>query len=203
MRLAADRGCRSILYTSSTGVYGRTDGGVSREHDSIVVRDARQAALLDAEQALRDTTVGASVGRTILRVAGLYGPGRDPASRFRAAIPTGASDVWCNFSWRDDVIDAMVRLTRGPSLPGETRVFNCADGTPMRASRIARALGATRPAEADEAGPARSNQRISVEAMLATGWRPSMRSVFDGLASLGHHVDRSDTPAVAAPHPTP
>jgi len=97
----------------------------------------------------------------------------------------------------------MVQLTRDPSPPGETRVFNCADGAPMRASKIARALGATRLAEAAESGPARSNQQISVEAILATGWRPSMPSVFDGLASLGHHVVRSDTPAVVVPHPLP
>jgi nucleoside-diphosphate-sugar epimerase len=184
---------RSITYTSSTGVYGRTDGGHSLETDPIVARDDRQDALLQAETILRrDAATG--VGRNVLRVAGLYGPGRDPAPRFRGPAATGASDVWCNFSWRDDVVDAISHLIRNPA-SGTARVFNCADGVPLRASTIARALGATPPtaeAAADiVVAPGRSNQRITVDALRATGWAPRMATVLDGLEALGHAVDRS------------
>ena len=191
LMLAAQRQCRSILYTSSTGVYGRTDGGVSRETDRITVHDDRQAALLEAEDALADASAAGGVGRTVLRVAGLYGPGRDPAPRFRVAIPAGEADVWCNFAWRDDVVAAIIRLLTMPADPGTRRVLNCADGTPLRASSIARALGAPEAASSPAPAGGRSNQQIPVEALRATGWSPSMPTVFDGLAALGHHVDAS------------
>lgn len=193
LAVAEARHSRSITYTSSTGVYGRTDGGRSLETDPIVARDDRQDALLQAENILR-RDVANGLGRTVLRVAGLYGPGRDPGPRFSGAVPTGASNVWCNFSWRDDVVDAISHIIRNPA-SGTARVFNCADGVPLRASTIARALGAAPPAAEVETdivvAPGRSNQRITVDALRATGWAPRMSTVLDGLEALGHTVDRS------------
>lgn len=198
LRLAEQHGTRSLVYTSSTGVYGRSDGGASHEDDAIEAVDERQGALLHAEKLLE--TAAASVSRTILRVAGLYGPSRDPASRFTREIPSGADDVWCNFAWRDDVVAAIVRCVEHPAAPFATRVYNCADGTPVRASRIAAALGAphTRSPSGESAGAAtapqsrpvgRSNQRIYSERLRETGWEPRMTTVFDGLVALGHRVD--------------
>lgn len=198
LAVAEARNSRSITYTSSTGVYGRTDGGLSLETDPIVARDDRQEALLAAENMMRrgaDTVDSASgLGRTVLRVAGLYGPGRDPGPRFAGSVPSGGSDVWCNFSWRDDVVAAICHILQHPA-PGTARVFNCADGVPLRASTIARALGATGSAadavEAMVTAPGRSSQRITVDALRATGWAPRMSTVLDGLEALGHTVDRS------------
>jgi nucleoside-diphosphate-sugar epimerase len=212
--------CPRLLYTSSTGVYGRTDGGVSREGDAIVVADARQGALRDAELVLNADLGGPALDRIILRVAGLYGPGRDPAPRFQVSVPAADDDVWCNFAWRDDVVEAITHLMTTPavSLPEHAsarpsarpsaRVFNCADGVPLRASRIARALGASeenasagavqrmRPAAAPSG---RSNQQIVVDALRATGWQPRMTTVYDGLRALGHHVRASDVAAAPMP----
>ncbi|MCC6242484.1 MAG: NAD-dependent epimerase/dehydratase family protein [Gemmatimonadaceae bacterium] len=192
LALATQRECRSLIYTSSTGVYGRTDGGVSREDDTITLRDHRQQALREAEAALQHPDMATAVDRTILRVAGLYGPGRNPANRFRAGVPTGDADVWCNFSWRDDVISAIAHLLQSEATPGRCRVFNCADGVPMRASTIARALGAEQAAAASVGGAnapsGRSNQQILVDPLRALGWAPTMRTVFDGLRALGEQV---------------
>ena len=200
LALADERDCRNIVYTSSTGVYGRSDGAVSRETDEIQRRDARQGALLDAEDVLADQSIARGTRRTILRVAGLYGPGRDPAGRFRTTIPTGDQDVWCNFSWRDDVVSAIAHVLAYPAAAGTLRRFNCADGTPIRASVVARALGASASASASASRSttpssgrptSRSNQRIPIDALRATGWAPSKPTVLDGLAALGHRVDRT------------
>jgi len=197
MQLATECGCRAIVYTSSTGVYGRTDGGISRESDVMVAGDAKQRALLAAEASLREPAQHTNVTRTILRVAGLYGPARDPAPRFAAWAPDQSPDVWCNFSWRDDVVSAIVRRVSDPSTTGEAHVFNCADGTPMRTSDIARALGASDDAPLTRTIapvlPGRSNQQIHVEPLLSTGWRPSMPSVLHGLRALGHVVHGGDS----------
>jgi nucleoside-diphosphate-sugar epimerase len=192
-------GARTMVYTSSTGVYGRTDGGISRETDPIVPRDPRQQALFDAEQhvltdgATDGATAPPRLARIVLRVAGLYGPGRDPAPRYRAAAttdPAGAEATWTNLAWRDDVISAITHVIMYPFVPGSAHCFNCADGTPMDIAAIARALGArveAAPSARSHAG--RSNQRIVVDALRATGWSPSQPTVLHGLAALGHSID--------------
>jgi nucleoside-diphosphate-sugar epimerase len=127
----------------------------------------------------------------IVRAAGLYGPGRDPAARFAAGAT--AADIWCNFSWRDDVRDAIAHLLDTP--PAQTvERFNCADGTPVLAGDITMALTGRAPAPVD-ASPldgkvraGRSSQRVQVDALRATGWTPSMPTVFDGLRALGHAI---------------
>ena len=190
LQLAEAHGCRSVLYTSSTGVYARTDGSECREDAVLVSHDERQGALIAAEHALANEHVAQNTSRTILRVAGLYGPNRDPAPRFLKAIPAGDDDVWCNFAWRDDVVSAVRLLIEQPALGVMPRIVNCADGTPLPASAIARALGATATGELlpSRSSTRRSNQRIMVEKLRAIGWTPSKPTVFDGLRALGHIV---------------
>jgi nucleoside-diphosphate-sugar epimerase len=186
---------RSILYVSSTGVYDRQDGSEVTEQSAITAHDARVQALYDAEQHIATMARDPHATAHIVRAAGLYGPQRDPAARL--ADPTfAAGDVWCNFSWRDDVVSAIVHLLQYDQAPG-ARVFNCADGTPLRSSAIAAALtgrataAPVARASIDRDAPVRSgrsNQRINVDALLATGWRPVAPTVYDGLRLLGHAV---------------
>jgi nucleoside-diphosphate-sugar epimerase len=200
VRLAEGLGARTLLYTSSTGVYGRTDGAVVREDDCIVPGDERQCALLEAEQAILAVRAGQQWQPIVLRVAGLYGPGRDPAHRLRS---TAASERWSNFAWRDDVVSAVLHLqTRAPGQE-DPALFNCADGHPVLERHVSHALRrldvardasthaapVTAPAPGAAASP-RSSQRVSVDRLLATGWTPSVPTVFDGLAILGHPVTR-------------
>ena len=195
--LAKALGIRSALYVSSTGVYDRHDGSEVTEQSPIVPRDARVEALYDAEQRIATIADDGEATVHIVRAAGLYGPQRDPAARL-ADPAFAASDVWCNFSWRDDVVSAITHLLTHDRAAG-VRIFNCADGTPLRSSAIAFALtGRARdastdgsPEALDRAAPVRSgrsNQRINVDALLATGWRPTAPTVYDGLRLLGHQV---------------
>ncbi len=197
---------RSVLYVSSTGVYDRHDGSEVTEQSSIVPRDTRGQALYDAEQRIAAVADDDDVTVHIVRAAGLYGPQRDPAARL-ADPALAAGNVWCNFAWRDDVVSAITHLLMHDRAPG-VRVFNCADGTPLRSSAIAATLAgramdslmdssmdssmdATEHTVIDRVAPlrrGRSNQRINVNALKATGWRPIAPSVYDGLRLLGHQV---------------
>lgn len=189
---------RSVLYVSSTGVYDRHDGSEVTEQSAIVPRDTRGQALYDAEQRIATVADDDDATVHIVRAAGLYGPQRDP--RARLADPAlAAGNVWCNFAWRDDVVSAITHLLMHDRAPG-VRVFNCADGTPLRSSAIAATLAgramdssmdATEHTVIDRVAPlrrGRSNQRINVDALKATGWRPIAPSVYDGLRLLGHQV---------------
>lgn len=187
--LADALGATLLLYTSSTGVYGVTDGRVVDESEPVARGAPRIDALVDAEHAVLDAPVPHAA---VLRVAGLYGPERDPADRFRDPAILRDGDWWCNFAWRDDVAGAVLHLLDHlPSAAADARsasVFNCADGRPVLASSIVRALTGTdvhRPALAT--GPSsRSNQRIDIGALRRTGWQPTVPSAFDGLRRLGH-----------------
>lgn len=200
--LAQARRIKSVLYVSSTGVYDRQDGSEVTEQSAIEPRDARVQALYDAEQRVATVARDPQATVHIVRAAGLYGPQRDPAARL-ATDAFAASDVWCNFSWRDDVVSAIAHLLAHDRKSG-VRVFNCADGTPLRSSAIAATLtgrpvhGPAEPVPVESTAlvrSGRSNQRINVDALLATGWRPAAPTVYDGLRLLGHQVPFAPAPA--------
>lgn len=192
--LAAVLGARSVVYVSSTGVYNRHDGSDVSESTPIVPTDARVQALYDAEQAVA-SAAGPERNAYVLRAAGLYGPGRDPARRFAAAAVS--PETWCNFSWRDDVVGAIAHLLAQP-VTGEARTFNCTDGYPVQAGRITLALtgvapNATgEPSDGGRVSAGRSSQRIRIDALLATGWLPQVPTVFDGLQRLRHALPGLD-----------
>ncbi len=179
---------RAVVYVSSTGIYDRHDGSVVNEHTLIAPANDRVQALFDAELTVL-ATASAERSATVLRAAGLYGPGRDPAARFASGAT--APDTWCNFSWRDDVIAAIAHVLTLPAT-GHGVIYNCTDDFPVQAGDITHALTGVRPTTgpaADPNGPVRagrSNQRISSAALKATGWHPAAPTVFDGLAMLGH-----------------
>jgi nucleoside-diphosphate-sugar epimerase len=184
--LATALGARQLLWVSSTGVYGEQDGRVVTEAMPLPTdREARVEALRLAEAHILEAVTD-GIRPVVLRPAGLYGPGRDPAPRFRAG--TGPLDRWCNFSWRDDVIAAVQHLLDHP--PAGPATFNCTDDTPVEAWRIVQALTGSTPQPGSsgdsEASGGRSNQRVSSAALKATGWRPAVPSIFDGLERLGH-----------------
>lgn len=191
--LANTLDARAVVYVSSTGVYDRQDGSAVDERTLIAPTSDRVHALFDAE-----LTVLATATRdrhaVVLRAAGLYGPGRDPGPRFAAGAT--APDTWCNFSWRDDVITAIGHALAGAPT-GHGVIYNCTDNHPVQAGDITFALTNTRPASAAPARDhvvraGRSNQRISSAALVASGWRPDVPSVFDGLRRLGHQLPGLD-----------
>jgi nucleoside-diphosphate-sugar epimerase len=197
MHLARRLEARTLTYTSSTAVYGVEDGSVVREESPVSTHDVRGRALAEAERAILEDAGDAIANRIVLRVAGLYGPGRDPASRFRDGPLTGAEgERWCNFAWRDDVCAAVLRLQDTMQTSAGAQIFNCADGAPLQARDITRWLRDASDAALDPSVPdsrqrdagraTRSNQRVAVDRLRATGWMPSVTNVLQGLTLLGH-----------------
>lgn len=182
--LAEASGARALVYTSSTGVYGERDGGWVDETTVLRGEGPGNRALIEAEQLL--LTSGRS-GVTVLRVAGIYGPGRDPRARFEFAAQLAMrGEYWVNLAHRADIVTAIVGAL---DHHGPPRVLNVADGAPAQAADIARWLATSAGRDADaltfegEGAPARSNQRIATAALRATGWRPDYPSFREG---FGH-----------------
>jgi nucleoside-diphosphate-sugar epimerase len=183
--LARATGARSVLYTSSTGVYGGRDGEWVTEQSARRGPGDGNAVLIAAEDELLASGLP---GVTILRVAGIYGPGRDPRPRLRVAhaLPQ-RGNYWMNLAHRDDIVGAALHLLRRDTNPS---VLNVCDGAPALAADVARWVAQQDGNDPDhlqfvsDAPLQRSNQRVSNAALLETGLRLRYADFRSGFADI-------------------
>ncbi|MCS6852009.1 MAG: SDR family oxidoreductase [Gemmataceae bacterium] len=135
--------CDRLLYISSTGVYGQSGGEEVDESAATEPTDESGRVVLEAERLLR----GQRPGATILRFAGIYGPGRlfrREAIERGEPVP-GDGEQWLNLIHVDDGIAAV--LAAEAASPGIT--VNVSDGHPVLRreffEELARCLGAPPP----------------------------------------------------------
>jgi nucleoside-diphosphate-sugar epimerase len=76
-----------IVYLSTTGVYGNRDGERVDEKTEPRPESARAERRLAAERLLAEWCTGRDTTAVVLRVPGIYGPGRVVTEGLRAAIP--------------------------------------------------------------------------------------------------------------------
>jgi nucleoside-diphosphate-sugar epimerase len=181
-----------LIYISSIGVYGDAAGQwVDEETPCRPIREGGKACLA-AEELLR---VHPLADRSvILRLAGLYGPGRIPrAETLLAGRPIDApAEGYLNLIHVDDAA-AIILLAEGKApLP---RTYVVSDGQPVVRSEyyceLARLVGATPPqfVAPDPNGPAAqraaSNKRVSNRRLTAE-LAPQLRypSYREGLAAI-------------------
>ena len=138
-----------IIYASSTSVYADVCRVVT-ESDAAHGEASRKSgeALRAAERMLLDAAAPAA---TVLRFAGLYGPGRPPGRFFAGRTDVAGAYAPVNLVHLDDCIGA-VKAVLDRQAKGE--VFNvCAPAHPVRRvfySAAARALGKRPPSFKDE-----------------------------------------------------
>ena len=76
-----------LLYMSTTGVYGDTGGEAVTENSPLLPANDRARRRVAAETAAQDWCAGRGVRCVVLRVPGIYGPGRLPLDRLRRGEP--------------------------------------------------------------------------------------------------------------------
>jgi len=76
-----------IVYLSTTGVYGNRDGAIVDESIEPNPESGQAERRLAAETVLQDWCAAGDSAPVILRVPGIYGPGRLGTDRIRAAMP--------------------------------------------------------------------------------------------------------------------
>ena len=129
--LLAGSGVRKFIYTSSTSVYAQADGGVVTEESAAEPSAETGRLLVETEGLLLSAARERGFPAVVLRVAGIYGPGRghlfQQFLRDEARI-SGDGSRLLNMIHRDDVVGAaMAALERGE--PG--RIYNVADDEPV------------------------------------------------------------------------
>lgn len=73
-----------FVYLSTTGVYGDCNGNTVTENDAPAPGTGRARRRLHAEETLREWCAGSGTELTVLRVPGIYGPGRLGLDRLEA-----------------------------------------------------------------------------------------------------------------------
>ena len=181
--LAKRTAARALLYTSSTGVYGARGGVWVTERSDRAGKGETNAALIAAEDII---LAGAVVAPTVLRVAGIYGPDRDPRARMGASDQLAQrGEYWVNLAHRDDIVSAILHVS---TLPHAPRVLNVSDGSPTRAREVARWLASASGYNPDalvfcnDAQRSRNDQRVSNAALTATGWAPRYKDFAAGFS---------------------
>lgn len=140
------------IYISTTGVYGTAGGGwVDETTPTDPKRDGGKASLA-AEQILAAHPIGRR--SAILRLAGIYGPGRVPyLDKLRAGEPIAApSEGWLNLIHVDDAARIVVAVDRWLVERDESdgpHIFCVSDGSPVVRgeyyAEAARLIGAPLP----------------------------------------------------------
>ena len=117
-----------LIYISSTGVYGQSDGGWVDEDSPCQPNRAGGKACLEAERLLQQSAFADQ--SVILRCAGLYGPDRVPRlGDLEGGQPIRANpDVWLNLIQIDDLVSIVGQMTT--SLP-PSNLYVVSDGQPV------------------------------------------------------------------------
>lgn len=192
---ALDERPRRLVYLSTSAVYGDCAGRWVNEDEPPQPQTDRGRRRLDAEQALAETASRLPIETVILRVAGIYGPGRLPVERLRSGQPILALEEapFSNRVHADDLADAAVLVAERS--PGDA-VYNVADGSPSSMSdyflRCAAALRLPPPPQVGFA-QARTllsstlmtyleeSKRLHIGRLRALGWTPRYPTLDAGL----------------------
>lgn len=87
LALASENPPERLVYISTSGVYGDRSGDLAREEDVIAPQTDRARRRADAESKVSSFAAEYGVQWVILRVPGIYGPGRLRLSAIRQAEP--------------------------------------------------------------------------------------------------------------------
>ncbi|NND60829.1 MAG: NAD-dependent epimerase/dehydratase family protein [Gammaproteobacteria bacterium] len=135
--LANLHGNPRVVYISTSGVYGDCDGALVDESREPAPQTARALRRVAAEQALQDWSRDHNRQQVILRVSGIYGPGRLPLERLRRRTPVlRAEDAGPgNRIHIDDLVSCCVQAATLATPPA---VVNVCDGNHMSSTEFTR-----------------------------------------------------------------
>ena len=197
--LAASFPRARLIFTSSTSVYAQQDGSWVNEESPAEPLTELGKILRQAENIVLDH------GGVVLRVAGIYGPGRSFLLRSVVdRVPVASvNDRFVNQVHRDDVAAAIFFLAENETiLP--PRIFNVVDDLPVLRSEILNWLSAElgiplSPSHGTEGGRTDANKRVSNAKLRAQGWAPIYPNYLDAFTrsifpqqGLPQHTARGD-----------
>jgi len=178
---------RRVLYVSSSAVYGDHGGAWVDEDTPAVPPGFNGRVLLEAEQWLLRQAASMRVSPVVLRLAGLYGPGRlQLLERLRAGaarVPR-AGPHWANRIHVDDAAAAIAHLL---GVADPEPLYLGVDDTPLPIDvlydHLASLLGVA-PPQAGQAPAGVGSKRLSNARLRASGFVPRWPDAREGYAML-------------------
>ena len=179
--LSAEPSC--LVYLSTTAVYG--DSGGERVDESSPTRPTsdRGRRRLDAERLALDWGSAHGVPVRVLRVPGIYGPGRLPLARLAAGASVARDEPSPRPGNRIHVDDLVGVCLAASAYQSAHRVFNVGDGNHASMGEYFRRVAAIAGLPAPE--------ELDMEALLARS-SPMMRSFLQESRRLDTGLMRSE-----------
>ena len=139
----ATRPPNKFVYTSSTSVYGQTDGSQVKETNPTEPAAETAKVLLETEKFLLAAVADRKVPAVVLRAAGIYGP--DRGHWFKQFLKNearieGDGSRFLNMIHRDDLIGCIIAALKN-GRPGE--IYNAVDDEPVSQVNFSQWLAAT------------------------------------------------------------
>ncbi|MBT1002235.1 SDR family oxidoreductase [Paenarthrobacter sp. DKR-5] len=161
---------RRVLFVSSTAVYGEADGGWVDEQSPAEPASPTGRIIRRAEDLLHERVPGS----TVLRLAGIYGPGRtrliDQVRNGTAELP--AAPQFTNRIHRDDAAAAIVHLATAVQEPAPVCIGVDSEPADLRDVLLflAGELGLPEPPTADRESARGGAKRCANALLLSTGF---------------------------------
>lgn len=177
-----------LIYVSSTSVLADSAGALVDEETAITELSPNAAVLHEAEQRI----IG--LGGIVLRLAGIYGPGRQWLLR-QARTPDLVCDIdppqWTNRIHAYDCVTALRHLL---NLASPAALYHGVDDRPSTRyevlSWLRQYMGLPQPLPSGSAGSGQaSGKRISNQRLRASGWQPRYPDYRAGYAALLEALD--------------
>lgn len=181
----------TLVYTSSTSVYPQ-DGGATVDENATPGGEERPRLLLEAERQVREGA-GARDRWFILRLAGIYGPGRHHLlNQVRTGEVAGRGEYRLNLAHRDDIAAAVLACFAAPAGVRD-EIFNVADDGAASKAEVVRWLaqrtGAPEPHFTGE--PLAGRRTLTPDRVIANaklkrtlGWQPRFPTYREGYETL-------------------
>jgi nucleoside-diphosphate-sugar epimerase len=120
---------KRFVYLSTTGVYGDRLGGSVDEETRPEPKTERAVRRLAAENTVRAWADSHAISWCVLRVPGIYGPGRLPLERLRRGVPAidPQEATPTNRIHVDDLVTACLAV--GHAACADGRIYNVTDGS--------------------------------------------------------------------------
>lgn len=192
---AKNRPLKSYIYTSSSSVYPQDGGVMVDETADTAEAPATGQVLLESERCLLQSEL--SCPRYVLRLAGIYGPGRhfllDQLRESDGPIP-GRGDYHMNMIHRDDAVEAILRALAAVAPSG---IYNICDSHPALKEAVLNFLADQLSLPAPDFDPDQISPRLkrrggrmpdrrisNAKALQSLGWSPNFPSFREGYRPL-------------------
>ena len=185
-----------VAYLSSTGVYGDHGGSWIDENAGLLCTDAKSKARVKAEEAFSEYDA------VVLRLGGIYGPGRSLLDAQRRATSTSEKPV--NRIHVDDIAGALIALA---DRDVRATTYNVVDDDPAPRSAVSAfadeligpppAKGAAKPSRGTGSKRCRNEKLREVYDLLAPTYKEGLLRIRDADPAIAAAARRQERIAAA------